>query len=63
MAINLLGVKNTQILVTPQEVHNIWACIDSKPYYKLVSENFTTLFTNMDKGSKLLNNDLTYTCE
>lgn len=62
MAINLLGVKNTKILVTPQEVHNIWACIDSKPYYKLVSENFSVLYTDIEKGANILNNDLTYTC-
>ena len=62
MAINLLGVKNTKILVTPQEVHNIWACIDSKPFYKLVSENFFVLYTDMEKGSDILNTQLTYIC-
>jgi hypothetical protein len=62
MAINLLGVKNTNLLVTPQEIHNIWACIDSKQFYKLVSENFTTLFTDIEGGAKLLNTDLIYPC-
>ena len=47
MATNLLGVKNTKILVTPHDVHNIWACINSKPFYKLVSDKFTTLYMDI----------------
>ena len=60
MATNLLGVKNTKILVTPHGVHNIWASIDSKSYYKLVSDNFSVLYTDMEKGANILNEKLEY---
>ena len=62
MATNLLGVKNTKILVTPHDVHNIWACINSKPFYKLVSDKFTTLYMDINKGADILNNELKYIC-
>tara|TARA_Y100000590_G_scaffold468280_1_gene650488 strand:+ start:3114 stop:4823 length:1710 start_codon:yes stop_codon:yes gene_type:complete len=61
MATNLLGVKNTKILVTPHGVHNIWASINSKLFYKLISENFTTLYTDINNGAIILNNSLEYT--
>ena len=60
MATNLLGIKNTKIIITPYSEHNIWKIINNESFKKLVINNFTTLFTDIEKGSNILNNDLEY---
>ena len=57
---NLLGLKNTKIIVTPFSFHNIWKFINHKIFDKLIIDNFNTFFTNMDEGSYILNNDLEF---
>uniref|UniRef100_A0A6C0EJT6 Uncharacterized protein n=1 Tax=viral metagenome TaxID=1070528 RepID=A0A6C0EJT6_9ZZZZ len=58
MAGHLVGLKNTALIVTPQNMHNIWKCINSKFFFNQISDNFDTLENNINTGAKLLNKNL-----